>query len=113
MRFKYIPGNHPTPMLAFYNEPNLNHFNELLNEMKINPKNKFNNDLIHFWNMNAYLIYNQENNEVVAYAFNDFFYLVYLLRVINRELIIEFNDEVYAWINKDLNEINDELIIIK
>ncbi len=33
MKFRYSPGNYPTPMLAYYTEPNVNAFNESLETM--------------------------------------------------------------------------------
>ncbi len=110
MKFKYIPGLRPTPMLMYYREPNKEIFNEF------NENNNFNllfdNNNSHYWNHNAYLIMDDEKNILTHVVFNDFIYLVYLLRVINKEVIFEIDDDKYNLIKKDLDQLKDEIILI-
>lgn len=85
--------NKPTPMLAYHNTPNINVFND---EYKYIFNNDFINDnssIKHIWNMNAYIIYNEELKKVISYKFNEPEYFLWLLRIINLELEIIFNDD--------------------
>lgn len=115
MKFRYCPGNYPTPMLAYYTEPNLEVFKEYLGAMSdtynIIPKYIEGNK--HYWNMNAYVIVNEQMNEVLSFSFIEFIYIIYLLRVINKELIINIDDVIYEANKSDFEALSTELVLIK
>ncbi len=115
MKFKYIPGERPTPMLAYNTEPNLNAFNECVRDMdgvySVLPK--YDRKHKHYWNMNAYLIIDEEKNEIIACAFIEFMYVIYLLRVINKEFILEFGQDIYDDNIDDFEALADELVLVK
>lgn len=113
MKLKYIPGIRPTPMLMYYNEPNIECFNEFKNEHDFNNNAEFSQNFKHYWNMNAYLIFDESTNIVKTMVFSVFIYVVYLLRVINKELVVEINDDIYQIIKKDLKDLQGELEIIE
>lgn len=97
MRFKYKPGLYPTPMLAYYDNVNLELFNQFSNKNQ-----KFVDNYKHMWNSGGYIIVNDQN-EVVASSYDQFIYVVYLLRVLNKEVIITLkNEDTIEEINKHL-----------
>ena len=110
MKFKYIPGLRPVPMLAYYNEPNIKLFDDLNIGFNLN----FNNNNKHYWNHNAYLIIDETNNLITHAIFNNFSYLIFLLRVINKDVIFEINNDMYESIKNDIDELisNNEIMII-
>lgn len=88
-KYLYVPGNYPTPMLAFYNEIN----RDAWDEQYENSYGEFINDQIHLWNIGAYFIYDAKNLEILAYKFNDVYHFVWLLRVLNKSLKMFFSDD--------------------
>lgn len=112
MKIKYIPGLRPVPMLMYYTEKNKNVYDELANEMKISNITKFEDNGIHYWNMNAYLILDEQNNKIDSMVFSMFIYAIYLLRVINKEIIIELPDDYYELIKDDLSALKGEIEVL-
>mgnify|MGYP006999718125 CR=1 FL=1 len=112
MKFKYIPGIRPTPMLMFYNEPNLEVYEgqikDAQSELNLNFKNLYKIDDHHYWNNGVYIIFN-DKYEVISHVISHFPNLLYLLRAINKPLIFEFNDNEIKIFKEDLDKLCDEL----
>lgn len=115
MKFKYIPGERPCPMLAYNTEPSLNAFNEYVRDMAeiYDRVPKYDRKHTHIWNMNAYIIYDEETNEVLACAFLEFIYVIYLLRALNKPLTMNFDQDVYDDNIDDFEVLTDELELLK
>lgn len=103
--FSYIVGQRPTPMLAIYTDKNQDVFDKKYNQNY----GYFSNQYNHIWNINAYIIYDKTNNEIISYKFDDFAYFIWLLRSINIELKIPFS--IYFIQNNDetIKEYQDEI----
>ncbi|WP_027123718.1 hypothetical protein [Mycoplasmoides pirum] len=96
--FKYqytAKGNQPTPMIAMYIEPNLDVYNEPDYTTSYGEWNDTNNCV---WTIGAYLIYDE--NQVIAYKFTEFSNLTWLLRYINKKLIIFVDEKTKKIIDK-------------
>lgn len=106
MKFKYIPGMRPTPMLMFQNHPNKDVFE---NEKDVFKKGEFVNNFHHMWNIGAYLIYN-DKLEVISYRISNPHNFIWLLRIINQELTIEFEENFIKDNQNFLVEVSEELI---
>ncbi|MGL6124913.1 MAG: hypothetical protein ACRC1F_00275 [Metamycoplasmataceae bacterium] len=106
MKLKYVPGMRPTPMLMYQNTPNFDSFNEDENRYK---KGNYTPKENHMWNMGSYLIYN-ENLEIISYRIANPYNFLWLLRVINKEITVEFDDIFIKENEKFLIETSEELI---
>ncbi|MGL5205118.1 MAG: hypothetical protein ACRC63_02615 [Metamycoplasmataceae bacterium] len=106
MKLKYLPGMRPTPLLMYQNTPNENVFNEY---GKSFIKGDYINKENHIWNIGAYIIYNN-NLEILSYRIANPYNFIWLLRVINKEILVEFNDDFVKENQKFLEEVNGELI---
>lgn len=103
LNFVYKPSERPVPMLAYQTEVNQQVFDQDQNyQVKYQ---SFNGDYQHIWNHNAYLIYDQDLKTVIAYRFEELSYLVWLLRIINQPLKIQFDETTYQ---DNLRIFNDE-----
>lgn len=107
MKFKYIPGTRPTPMLMYYNEPNIGVFN--VEENVVFKSGNYTNKENHIWNIGAYIIYNNKL-EILSYRISNPHNFIWLLRIINKEITIDFNDDFVQENKKFLDEISEELI---
>lgn len=96
IRYKYVIGLRPIPMLMMNSKPNESVFNE---DYK-NSYGEWTNSNNTLWTIGAYIIYNDK--EVISYRFNDLANLVWLLRKINKELIIYLNEEHKKTIDNEL-----------
>lgn len=105
MKFKYQPQNNPVPMIAYYEEDNEQHFFNL--EYKYE---NFTKDNLHIWTAGAYLIYNTKN-EMVSLAYDEMSHLLYLLRILNKDISFEILDKKLFAELKDF--FKSELIEIK
>ncbi|MGL5522012.1 MAG: hypothetical protein ACRDAW_01925 [Metamycoplasmataceae bacterium] len=103
----YKPGDHPTPMLAYYNEKNEKFFSE---EKEL-IFGSYSEDYDHYWNIGAYVIIDKENKNIVAYAISNFPNLLYLLRTIHLELSFNFDPQFLELYQKNLNNLRDEFLI--
>ncbi len=107
MKYKYKPAINPTPMLMYQIESNQVVFNE---EHNIFKKGEFVKDLNHIWNMGAYLIYNNES-EIITYRISNPYNFLWLLRILNKEITIDLNDDFIERNLKFLEEAAKELVI--
>ena len=107
---EYIPGNRPTPMLALYNEKNINVFNDIKSNANIPINISFNQTYVdnfnHAWNHAAYIIYDNELN-IIAFTYSEISNLFFILRALNKKLILEFDateeeikKELKDWVNE-------------
>lgn len=108
MKFKYVPGMRPTPMLMYQKEVNINIFNEDWNSFK---SGEFTTKLNHIWNMGSYIIYD-DNLDVVSYRISNVHNFLWLLRVINKELTIIFKEDFIKDNQDFIKEVSEELITI-
>lgn len=99
--FSYIPGIYPTPMLMYYQKPNKDFF--VSDEYKYSFGEYIEGEN-HIWNIGAYIIYN-DKNEIIGYKIQSPEYFLWLLRVINKELIMVF-DEKFVKENQDFFKYN-------
>lgn len=113
MKFKYVPGMRPTPMLMYYKEVNEKVFNEenLNEDSKIYKKGEFTQKFNHIWNMGSYFIYD-DNQEIISYRITNNYNFLWLLRVINQEIIVEFNQDFVKENQDFFKEISEELITV-
>lgn len=88
IKYVYIPGLRPTPMLAYYTDIK----EEIYNEEYKNSYGDFTIEKNHMWNIGAYLIFDKETNKIISYKFNDVFHFIWLLRILNLPLEIKFNE---------------------
>ena len=89
-KYKYIVSPRPTPMLAYYQEQN----KQIWEEKYEHEFGKYSSDnhLKHWWNIGSYLIVDEEKLQVVAYKYNEISHLIWLLRIISKELIIHLDE---------------------
>ncbi|MGL5205434.1 MAG: hypothetical protein ACRC7B_00770 [Metamycoplasmataceae bacterium] len=106
MKLKYSPGIRPTPMLMYQNTPNKDVFDEFENGFKMG---NYIENYHHIWNIGAYIIYN-DDLEIISYRISHEYNFLWLLRVINKAIIVEFNDDFVQKNQKFLTDISDELI---
>ncbi|MDK2819788.1 MAG: hypothetical protein KFW07_03050 [Mycoplasmataceae bacterium] len=106
MKFKYIPGMRPTPMLMYYQNIEKTSFNE---QQHIYKMGDFTEDFHHIWNMGSYFIYN-DRLEIIAYRISNEYNFLWLLRILNKPIIINFNDDFIENYQNFFNEVKDELI---
>ncbi|MGL4251999.1 MAG: hypothetical protein ACRDCH_00945 [Metamycoplasmataceae bacterium] len=106
MKLKYIPGLRPTPMLMYQNIPNNDVFQAFESTFK---KGNYTEDQNHIWNIGSYIIYN-DHLEITAYRISNEYNFLWLLRVINKEIILELQDDFVKEHQKFLLEVSDELI---
>ena len=108
---EYIPGNRPTPMLALYNEKNINVFNDIKSNANIPINISFNQTYVdnfnHAWNHAAYIIYDNELN-IIAFTYSEISNLFFILRALNKKLILEF-DATEEEIKKELKDCVNEV----
>ena len=90
--YTYIPAERPTPMLGYETSANENLFAKK-EDVKFE-FGKFNPNYQHIWNIGAYLIYDLDKKEVIAYQFSELSYLIWLLRIINQPLMIQFSETI-------------------
>ncbi|MGL4647347.1 MAG: hypothetical protein ACRCVI_01320 [Mycoplasmoidaceae bacterium] len=111
-KLKYLPGIRPTPMLVVFNDHNLQAFEDIKNEClsPLDFKRTFINDFHHLWNPNAYLIYNDQN-EILAFVYTNIAYLFYLLRSLNKPLMLEINANDLEALKKEFQDWIEELEI--
>ena len=107
IKLEYTPGNRPAPMIMVQNQINPDVFNEKYE----NEFGKWNNDksTIHFWSINAYIII--ENNKIISYRYNEIINLIWILRIVNKKLIIEIADNIFK--NEISKNFEDEFKVIK
>lgn len=115
MKIKYIQGMRPTAMLAFYNEPNEECFQGQINsakeELSLIYESNFQKEGEHFWNPGSYIII--EDNEIVgAHVISYFPHFLYLMRTLNRPLIIELSDDEWTTFEEDFNQLADEFKVL-
>ncbi|MGL5357791.1 MAG: hypothetical protein ACRDA7_00205 [Metamycoplasmataceae bacterium] len=103
----YKPGEHPTPMLAYYTDKNEVFFSE---EKEL-IYGSYTNDYDHYWNIGAYIIIDKENKTIIAYAIANFPNLIYLLRTIHLELSFKFDSQFLDLYQKNLNNLRNEFVI--
>lgn len=99
--FCYIPGIYPTPMLMYYQKQNQEVFD---NEEYNYSFGQYSKEHNHIWNIGAYIIYN-DKNEIISYRIRSSEYFLWLLRVINKELIMKL-DEKFVKENQDFFKYN-------
>ena len=92
LSYTYLPAERPTPMLGY--ETNANEDLFVKKEGVKFEFGEFNSNYQHIWNIGAYLIYNLTKKEVIAYQFGELSYLIWLLRIINQPLKIQFLESV-------------------
>lgn len=114
MKIRYIPGVRPTPMLMYYVQPEEKVYNEMLNDgATLFKKGSYTTKMNHIWNMNAYIIYNNETFNIESVVINNFSNFVYLLRNMNKPLYIELNDKEYNILKTDIEDIfKDEFEVL-
>ncbi len=108
MKFVYKPGIRPIPMLMYYKELNENVFNEEHNAFK---NGKFINEWNHIWNIGSYLIYNN-NFDILAYRITDVYNFLWLLRTINKKIVIDFTNDFIENNQNFIKEVSGELTIL-
>lgn len=96
MKFRYVPGLRPTPMLMYYVQPEKNVYNEMIKDQSnIITIGQYSPNLNHIWNMNSYIIYDDETLKISSVVINSFSNFIYLLRNMNKPLTIEIDDNTY------------------
>ncbi|MGL5732574.1 MAG: hypothetical protein ACRCXE_00670 [Metamycoplasmataceae bacterium] len=93
-------------MLMYQTTPNKDVYNELEKTFK---KGIYTDNENHIWNIGAYIIYN-DDLEITSYRISNEYNFLWLLRVLNKEIIVEFNDDFVKGNQKFFQEIHDELI---
>lgn len=106
MKFKYIPGTRPTPMLMYYKNVEKSSFDE---EQHIYKMGNFVENFNHIWNMGSYIIYNDEL-ELIAYRISNEYNFLWLLRILNKSIIIDFKPDFIESYQKFFSELEGELI---
>ena len=106
MKFKYVPGMRPTPMLMYQTEPNQDVFDLIEDSFE---KNGYFNEFNHMWNMGAYFIYNNDL-EIISYRISNAHNFLWLLRALNKDIIIDFNDDFIEKNQDFIKEVSEELI---
>lgn len=113
-KVEYNPGLRPTPMLMYYTDPNKEVYNETVQGMiqtykfVINNK-QFNTSNSHYWNMGAYVSFNEQTNEVDLISFSNFSTLVFLLRAINKPLYFYVKKDIAAIISALASQYENEI----
>lgn len=106
MKLKYITGLRPTPMLMYYVKPEKTVFDEMFSSDDVMiKKGKFVEKYNHIWNMGAYIIYDENTLEIISFIITNFSNFIYLLRTVNKPLIINIDEESYNIISTDVNNI--------
>ena len=106
MKFKYIPGMRPTPMLMYQIEPNQEVFQVMEDSFE---KNNYIDEFNHMWNMGAYFIYN-DDLEIISYRISNVHNFLWLLRALNKDITIEFNNDFIEKNQDFIKEVSEELI---
>lgn len=109
MKFKYMPGMRPTPMLMYQTVQNNDVFNENLNAFK---QGEYINNLNHMWNIGSYIIYDNDL-KVVSYRISDVNNLLWLLRALNKEVVIDFDEDLILVNKKFIENLSNSKEIIK
>jgi hypothetical protein len=86
-------------------ESNMMAFN---GEENIYKKGDFVNGQNHIWNMGAYLIYNN-SSEIITYRISNPYNFLWLLRILNKEVTIELDQDFIEQNKKFLEEVTKEL----
>ncbi len=94
--YKHIKGQYPIPMIMVWYDPNKDVFDEKYNYSYGEWTNKYKT----IWFVNAYLIYDEKTGKVVAYKYNEFANIVWLLRMINIDLEINLDNSIKHSIEK-------------
>ncbi len=104
MKIRYLPGDYPVPMLAVGTKPNEEEYKAIVHEpdFLIRSEDLFTKEHKHFYNMNAYIIFDEKELKVVSYRMTSFAHFVYLLRTISKPLMFEITDDEYFLIKNDL-----------
>ncbi|BAC44739.1 hypothetical protein D8X55_04895 [Malacoplasma penetrans] len=114
----YLSGFRPVPMLMVWHDINKNFYNSIVKEMKENLNIEFKNDVFdeqvqHVWNDGCYLIYDESTFMIRALAFSSLDRLIFLLRYVNKNLWMQFNDEKIYNILLDLFQEHTEEIKVE
>lgn len=88
IKFRYVPGLYPVPMIMMWKEANQEVFNEIYKYQFGEWEDQ--NQCI--WTLGAYLIYDEE--KIISYRFDDFSNLTWLLRSISKPLVIEIDKRI-------------------
>lgn len=114
----YLSGFRPVPMLMVWHDINKNFYHSIVKEMKENLNIEFKNDVFdeqvqHVWNDGCYLIYDESTSMIRALAFSSLDRLIFLLRYVNKNLWMQFNDEKVYNILLDLFQEHTEEIKVE
>lgn len=118
LKFVYIPGMRPTPMLAVYDIPNLEVYNNTYTSMKdsldnIDIESNYSDSFKHFWNHGAYIIFDETNLEIKSLLFSDFSLFIFLLRFINKSLWFCVPKIMQTILQNELKIFIDEFTLVK
>ncbi|MGL4343266.1 MAG: hypothetical protein ACRCRZ_01760 [Metamycoplasmataceae bacterium] len=95
IKFKYLEGLRPTPMLAFYNKVQKEEYDLFQNYQY----GEFTSKFEHYWNIGSYIIVDKKEKKIIAYAIENANNFLWLLRVINMNLTFEASNDFYAKFN--------------
>ncbi len=104
MKIRYLPGDYPVPMLAIGTKPNEEEFKAIAKEEEFlfRSEDIFYHEYQHAYNMNAYIIYDEKNLEIVSYRITSFPHFVYLLRSLGKPFMFEITSSEYILIKEEL-----------
>lgn len=86
VKFKYVPGSYPLPMIMVNVKPN----EQVYNEQYKTSFGKWNKEGTSFWTIGSYMIV--KDKEISSYKYNEFANLVWLLRTLNKEVSIYIDE---------------------
>ncbi len=107
MKFRYVPGNYPVPMLAIEVKANADVFNSMIQEPDFifKSEDQFTPKYKHAFNMNAYIIYDENECKVIAIRTTSFPHLVYLFRSLGKPFEFELEEQEYQTIKGDFENL--------
>lgn len=110
MRIRYLPGDYPVPMLAVEYKPNEEVYQAFLKdeEFLFRSEDLFTKSYNHIFNMNAYIIYDEQELLIKCYRMTSFPHFVYLLRTLGKALEFNITSDQYALIKQELENYFDQ-----
>lgn len=94
----------PMPMIAIYQEPNTEVFESIASEKE------FLENFNHIWSMGSYIIY--DDSEIKTFLFEEFINLIYLLRFMRKNWILELSDKEFEQNQEIIFMLNQEIEVL-